>query len=106
MNTKQNAYQTKRQALRAEWAKTINDYESSGMSKASFCREHGLPVWKLHYWCKALQEQDKFKGGFIELSPGVMATGSGVWVSCGRYRVHVDTRFDSKVLRQVIEALT
>ena len=41
--------------------------------------------------------------GFVELSSD--ARDPGVWVACGRWRVHVSDGFDAGVLRRVVEAL-
>lgn len=95
-----------RQALRAEWSRHVSAYKVSGMSKVAFCREHGLVVSKLHYWIRALQKYEEPASDFVELSPLHSAPGSGVWISCGRFQVHVDAHFNSRVLRCVVEALS
>lgn len=94
----------RRAAARAEWERTISEYESSGKAGAAFCRERGLPVWRFRYWLQALRKPEAAADGFVELSPEARETG--VWVECGRWRIHVGGGFDARVLRRAAEALS
>lgn len=94
----------RRAAARAEWERRIGEYEASGKAGAAFCRERGLPVCRFRYWLQALRKPEAAAGGFVELSPEARATG--VWVECGRWRVHVGGGFDAGVLRRAAEALS
>ena len=97
------SYAERRAAARASWEQLIGECAASGMTAAAFCRERGLRVWQFRYWLKALRPPESAPGGFVELSP--CAGDSGVWIVCGRWRVHVGDGFDAGVLRRVVEAL-
>ena len=98
------SFAERRAAARAFWERLIGEYEASGGTGAAFCRERGLRIWQFRYWLKVLRQDKAAAEGFVELSSGVREPG--VWVACGRWRVHVDDGFDAGVLRRVVEALT
>ena len=93
-----------RAATRAEWEQRIVEFEASGQTGTAFCRQRELPIWRFRYWHKALRKPKAALGGFIELA--TERSDPGIWVECGRWRVHVGDRFDTRVLRRVAEALS
>ena len=103
MGEKQGSVAERRAAARASWERVIGEYAASGITAAAFCRERGLRAWQFRYWLKALRQTEAAPTGFVELSSDVR--DSGVWVACGRWRVHVGDGFDAGVLRRVAEAL-
>ena len=103
MDEKQGSVAERRTAARASWEQVIGEYAASGITAAAFCRERGLRVWQFRYWLKALRQTEAAPTGFVELSSD--ARDPGVWVACGRWRVHVSDGFDAGVLRRVVEAL-
>ena len=98
------SFAERRAAARASWERLIGEYEACGGTAAAFCRERGLRIWQFRYRLKVLRQDKAAAEGFVELSSGVR--DPGVWVACGRWRVHVDDGFDAGVLRRVVEALT
>jgi hypothetical protein len=103
MDEKQGSVAERRAAARASWVQLIGAFEASGKTGAAYCRDRGLPVWQFRYWLKALRQAEVAPTGFVELSADVR--DPGVWVACGRWRVHVGDGFDAGVLRRVAEAL-
>jgi hypothetical protein len=103
MDEKQGSVAERRAAARASWERVIGEYAASGGTAAAFCRERGLRVWQFRYWLKALRQAEAASAEFVELSSDVR--DPGVWVACGRWRVHVGDGFDAGVLRRVAEAL-
>ena len=103
MDEKQGSVAERRAAALASWEQVIGEYAASGGTAAAFCRERGLRVWQFRYWLKALRAGEETSAGFVELRAATR--DSGVWVSCGRWQVHVDDGFDAGVLRRVAEAL-
>jgi hypothetical protein len=103
MDEKQGSVAERRAAARASWERVIGEYAASGRTAAAFCRERGLRVWQFRYWLKALRQAEAASAEFVELSSDVR--DPGVWVACGRWRVHVGDGFDAGVLRRVAEAL-
>ena len=81
---------------------------SRSRAAARFCRERGVPAWKLAYWRKALRGEapPEAGGGFVELLPRGAGGGSGVWVEAGRWRLHAAPGFDAATLRRAAEALS
>jgi hypothetical protein len=47
------------------WREIIEQQESSGLSGAGFCREHGIHLSRFYHWRRRLH-QDRL-GGFLEL---------------------------------------
>ena len=85
----------RRAAARASWEKLIGEFEGSGKPGTAFCRDRGLPVWQFRYWLKALRPAEAASVGFVELATDACAPG--VWVSCGRWRVHIEGEFDAVI---------
>ena len=104
MDETKTSWTDRRAAVRASWEQLIGAFEASGKTGAEYCRDRGLPVWQFRYWQKALRQAEAAPIGFVELSSDVR--DPGVWVACGRWRVHVSDGFDTGVLRRVVEALT
>ena len=98
------SFAERRAAARASWERLIGEYEACGGTSAAFCRVRWLRIWQFRSWPKVLREDKAAAEGFVELSSGVREPG--VWVACGRWRVHVDDGFDAGVQRSVVEALT
>lgn len=105
MDETKASWTDRRAAARASWGKWIGEFGKSGKTGTVFCRERGLPVWQFRYWLKALRQVGASPSDFVELSSGARDP-SCVWVSCGRWQVHVGNGFDAGVLRRVVEALT
>ena len=103
MDETKTSWIDRRAAARASWVQLIGAFEASGKTGAAYCRDRGLPVWQFRYWLKALRQAEAVPTGFVELSSDVR--DPGVWVACGRWRVHVGDGFDAGVLRRVAEAL-
>ena len=103
MDETKTSWADRRAAARASWEQLIGAFEASGKTGAEYCRERGLAVWQFRYWLKALRRAEAAPTGFVELSADVR--DPGVWVACGRWRVHVSDGFDAGVLRRVVEAL-
>ena len=89
---------------RQRWEQIVKEFEASGLTGASFCRERGIPAWQLSYWKNVLRKATASAPAFVELHLNEAACG--VWVECGRWRVSVAGDFDAQALRRVVEALT
>ena len=93
-------------AKRARWRGVRNEWAGSGLSKAAFCREQGVPVWQFYYWQRRLQELAAAAAseapGFAEVSASA-DRDSGV-----RLRLHeglvveLEPGFDAGTLRAVL----
>ena len=92
-------------ARREEWRQILAEQAASGKAASTFCRERGVPVWKLHYWRKALSTREAAAGvsGFVQVKMAAApAPGTQVWVEAGAWRVCVTPGFDDATLQQVL----
>ena len=89
---------------REHWRGVVEQWRQSGQKKAPFCRERGLALWQLHYWCGRL-------GGAGAAGTGVFAPVRGVGGSGVRLRLggglelEVEPGFDEATLRRLLRAL-
>lgn len=104
MNKSPKGSVASRKVLRQRWEHIVKEFEASGLTGVSFCRERGIPAWQLSYWKNVLRKATASTPAFVELHLNEPACG--VWVECGRWRVSVSGDFDVRVLRRVVEALT
>ena len=106
METMQSNGANTRDVRQAQWRRILADLAASGQTMSTFARAHGIPVWKLSYWRKALHPaDDQPQRGFVEMRVAASNSPACVWVETGRWRVGVAPGFDATTLRQVIEAL-
>ena len=106
METIQSNEANARDARQAQWRRILADLAASGQTMSTFARAHGIPIWKLSYWRKALHPaDDQPQRGFVEMRVTSSNSPASVWVEAGRWRVGVAPGFDATTLRQVIEAL-
>jgi hypothetical protein len=99
---------------RAEyWAKHVEGYRSSGLTRAQYCAQNGIRVANLDYWRKKLNfsekaaKQDK-AGAWLPLrvvDEHVSGGGSQIDLRVGRITVEVRSGFDSKLLFEVLRAV-
>jgi hypothetical protein len=82
---------------REHWRGVIAEWRASGNSQTAFCRERGIPAWKLQYWLKRLAD-----GGPVADAPAfaaVSAPGSGLRVALpGGLRLELEAGFDEATL--------
>lgn len=60
----------------------IETWRSSGMSKKSFAREHGIGWTSFRYWVQKYQEQRETTAGFVRIPD--LAAGSAIETAAGR----------------------
>lgn len=69
-------------AYKSEWNLNIEQWQSSGLTIAAWCREHNIPVRVFYYWHKKLMQTGKKalenKSSFIELRDNPSSTSSGI----------------------------
>jgi hypothetical protein len=82
---------------REHWRGVVAEWRAGGKPQTTFCRERGIPVWKLQYWLKRVAD-----GGAVAESPAfaaVCAPGSGLRVALpGGLRLEVEPGFDEATL--------
>lgn len=101
----------RRRRSRVEAGELVTEYETSGLTREEFCRQHGLAVSTLARYVKHMR-QDRGEGAgarrwvAVELAEGQPVAGSGlaVLLSRGR-RIEIGRGFDANTLHQLLRVL-
>lgn len=90
----------------AQWKKRIADFEASGQSGASWCREQGVSECQFWYWKKEFQKT-KETTEVSEWVPVVLGEEplSSLTIRVGKVEVEVKTGYDDHLLQQVVRTL-
>ena len=94
-----------------EWSGTLDEWESTGLSGAAFCRERGIAYWKFSKWKQRLRRQKSTAAdeahGFVALGfENEAEDGCGVKVVVGRgVRLVLSKGFDETELARAIRVL-
>lgn len=84
------------------WRELMEQRRSSGLSRAAFCRDRDLSIYKMRYWEKRIRELD---GEDTEGFAQVTTPGSGIHlVLPGGLRVEVDPGFDEATMQRFLKA--
>lgn len=91
---------------RAEGEAAVQAWRASGLNKAAWCREQGIPLHRLHYWSERVGEAAVAEPGFVPVVLGKPESQLDLRVlSGGAVEIRVLANFDAALLRQVVEAL-
>ena len=96
---------TKFRASPAEWLVLVDEFESSGMSAAAFCRAREIPVWQLYHRLDRMKAVKKQQRGFVEIGRNEPAPSGGLLIEVGRLKIRIERDFDADLLRRVAEVL-
>ena len=96
---------TKFRASPAEWLVLVDEFESSGMSAAAFCRAREIPVWQLYHRLDRMKAVKKQQHGFVEIGRNEPAPSGGLLLEVGRLKIRIERDFDADLLRRVAEVL-
>ena len=88
-----------------EWQALVEEFASSEMSAAAFCRKRDVPVWQMHYRLRQKKDSEHKGRGFVEIRKIETAPTGGLWIEAGRFKIRVERGFDQELLRNVVEAL-
>jgi transposase-like protein len=103
----------RRRRSRHEVEQLVAEYESSGLNRSEFCREHGLALSTLGRYRKRREGQESTRSNpllAVELSgrpqAAVAASGSALAVVLrGGRRIEVGRGFDAGALEQLVRVL-
>lgn len=88
--------------LAQEWAEKLDDWNSSGLSIAAWCRRHHEGYHRFLYWRKRLSSSSaEGAGRFVELR---MASAP-IRLDCNGVGIHLERGFDPGLLRDILAAL-
>jgi transposase-like protein len=60
---------TQRRRTAEEMFPIVESWQHSGLSKKTFCKEHGIIKSVFFYWCRRYREEHE-PGGFVSLTTG------------------------------------
>lgn len=96
---------------RIEWEARINDWKSSGLSKAKWCRENGVNDHQMYYWLQRINgtevTQSKPKSpqtNFLPVNVFDEPKGS-VLIHIDRMSVEVQPDADIELLARVLQII-
>jgi hypothetical protein len=106
--TSKNSRQAELEEKRRSWKQHIEDWRSSDLTRADYCRQRDLSYHRFIYWKRKFQPSSN--PAFIELKlPAApyprMFPGASSLLAVSRFQVFVDPGFDSAVLRQLVYTL-
>ena len=89
-----------------QWKKRIADYEASGQSGVSWCKEHGVSECQFWYWKKKFQKETAAteEATWVPVVLGEEASSS-LTIRVGTVEVEVKAGYEEKLLQQVIRTL-
>ena len=88
------------------WQGVIREQKESGLSVASFCRNHHLAEWKFYYWRRRDNAPLKLNdsSGFVELDFSSHPPGlSGITLRINNIEIELNENFSSDCLKRVLE---
>ena len=91
-----------------QWQEKVLDWEASGKSASTWCKENKISVNTLSGWKKRLKKSsanlDRAKSEFIELKDRVQSD-TGITLEYNEIKIHLQAKFDKAVLKQCLDCL-
>ena len=87
----------------AHWSGVFSEWQDSGKSAVSYCRENNIPQWKFYYWKRRVLPSEE-KKGFTRLSlSDSPESSSGLWIELASgIRLVIEKDFNSDTLHRVL----
>jgi hypothetical protein len=107
--TAENSRQAQLEEKRRSWKQHVEDWRSSDLTRADYCRRHDLSYDRFIYWKRKFQPGSS--PAFIELKlpavpyPKMLPRESSLRVAVSRFQISVDPGFDPAVLRDLVHTL-
>jgi transposase-like protein len=92
----------------SDWRALVDKQAGSGLSAATFCRNHHLNLHQFYQWRRRFQNErpKSHSAGFLQLIPWSKEAKSGIRLRLGEeLSIEVERGFDPLTLRAVIEAI-
>lgn len=90
---------------KAEWQSRLDQWRSSGLSGAAWCRENNIKYPVFLYWCKKTQtigQKEDIK--FVELTPPINHA-TGIKLEFRGIILHLSKDFDATTLQRCLQLL-
>lgn len=95
-------------AYKSQWKLNIEQWQSSGLNIAAWCREHNIPVHVFYYWQKKLKLTSRIaienKSSFFELKDKPSSI-SGISIEYCGVVLHLAKDFHSESLIHCLQTL-
>jgi len=98
--------------LRSIWEQRLAEYEVSGKSIATWCKEQTVRENQFYYWRKKLRTEQigkaqpvKWLALNLQTSKQAVPTGSSITVCVGQVTVEIREGFDRHLLREIVQVL-
>jgi hypothetical protein len=94
-----------REDRRKMWQETLKHLRESGQKKSVFCREQGIPAWKLAYWQRRLEvpaDGLAEESGFAQVLPEQRSSSGLVLFLANGLRLELGTSFDELTLARFL----
>ncbi len=89
-----------------EWKENILKQRQSGLSIASWCRQHGFTDYVFHYWQKKLFPKVSLNRSiFAEIPQNKDECNKGITLEYQGFNIHLSEYFDPDVLKKCLEVL-
>lgn len=107
----QQADKNSHSTMREYWIKHLGLWERSGLTQAQYCKKHQLNFNSFKNWKYKLKQKTLPKtllpvSVIPDIPPQPKTINSGILLSFGdKYRVELETNFDSDTLSQLLDLL-
>ena len=96
---------------RAIWASRYRKWQASGLSKASFCKRHGIKTTNFYFWCAVFRKDPPSDptSGEVHSAPFVPVTiqepAPMLMLQCGEVTLSCSAPISAEQLTQWVKAL-
>ena len=94
------------------WEKRFSEYEASGQSIVSWCKEHSIKINQFYYWRRRLrldrvEKRQPVKWLSIDLDPSKQKSHDtdSISIHVGQATIELKKGFDQQLLREIIQVL-
>lgn len=90
---------------RIEWERKVSEWQKSGKSVRSWCKENQINYVTFLGWRNRLQEDQSLAdhSEFVELKE--KPSGSGIYLECSGIFIHLSLDFNTLTLKKCLEVL-
>lgn len=90
------------------WSERIAEWETSGLSQSTFCKQHGLVYGTFIYWrshLKKITDAEQPAVSFLAVTCKPAKQSTLILKLNGQHNIELKSGFDSELLRQVVQAV-
>lgn len=91
----------------SEWIVRFDQWQTSGKSITTWCKEQSIPKHRFYYWRRRLKQtshSDLENSSFIQLTDSPEGP-SGLELRIQKFSIHLSREFDSVTLKRCLQLL-